>query len=215
MTFAAILFDMDGVLIDSELIWQAHEAEFIRQFIPNFPLEMQQDLLGRSVRGIYDLLCTRFPNETAGIAFEAFMQEYISFGTQHVYTHTSLLPGVREYLDALVGTIPLALVSSSPFAWINTTIERHGLKSYFTGIVSGEEVQHAKPAPDIFLLAAERLQVAPNATVVIEDSTNGILAAKAANMTAFGYRNGFNDEQDLSKADLIFEDFAFLNFNAE
>ena len=214
MKFAAILFDMDGVLIDSELIWQAHEAEFIRQFIPKFPLAMQQDLLGRSVRGIYDLLCERFPQETADIDFEDFMKDYIIFGTEQVYTHTSLLPGVRKYLDSLVGTIPLALVSSSPFAWINTTIARHGLESYFTCIVSGEEVRHAKPAPDIYLLAAERLKIAPDTAVVIEDSANGILAAKAANMAVYGIRNGFNDEQELSKADKIFNDFSLFDLNA-
>lgn len=207
MNIHAIIFDMDGVLIDSEKIWQQHEMGFLKTFVPEFPDEMHADILGRSIFGIFDLLVERFPGKVSSDEKEYFLQEYRKFGDENIYQKTNLTPYTKEVLEKFSPLYAIGLASSSPFDWINTTLDRHEIREYFQVCSSGEEVKNAKPDPEIFLLTADRLCVDPKNCLVIEDTKNGIFSAKAAGMSVLGFRNGFNEEQDLSQADGVIESF--------
>ena len=121
-----------------------------------------------------------------------------------------------EHLETLLADLKknnffLSIASSSPKKLIELITERLQIRHYFDILISGEEVENGKPHPDIFLKAASFYQKAPKFFTVIEDSTNGILAAKAAGMKCIAYRNPNSGKQDLSKADLIIDSFSELN----
>ena len=123
------------------------------------------------------------------------------------------VPGVTELLERLREMeIPMAIASSSPRQFIEAVIEKIGIKQYFTEWLSGEEAEHSKPEPDIFLKVAGLLNVEPDECIVIEDSTSGIIAAKKAGMRCIGYRNVNSGNQDLSEADMIVNKIEEINF---
>jgi HAD superfamily hydrolase (TIGR01509 family) len=124
---------------------------------------------------------------------------------------TDLVPsiGVVAFLDALkLNGYTLAIASSSLKRNVDLILGKLKLTAYFDFIVSGEQVTKGKPEPDIFLKVAEHYGLHPNECVVIEDSTNGVAAAKAAGMHCLAYFNPTSGEQDLSKADQVFKSFA-------
>ena len=124
------------------------------------------------------------------------------------------ISGIMALLERLKESkIKLGLASSSPGKVIELILQKCEVDRYFETVVSGESVKQGKPAPDIFLLAAERLGVEPRQCVVIEDSAKGIAAAKAAGMKCIGYRNPHSYQQDLSGADWIVADFEMTVFN--
>lgn len=219
MKFKAIIFDMDGVLIDSEKIWAKYEGNFLKKFAPSFSSSDNQKIIGQSIEGIYNLMTKEFSEEMKNVDKAKFLSEYEKFGCENIYQKTSLTKGVKDFLekyttldrlDDVVQSIQLpkfALASSAQKSWVNITLQIHNLAPYFQEIVCGNDVKKAKPAPDIFLLAAKKLNVRPEDCLVLEDSKNGAIAGKKAGMTVYGYRNGFNDEQDLSMTDQIFTDF--------
>ena len=93
-------------------------------------------------------------------------------------------------------------------------LSRMNIDKYFDSVTSGEDVEHGKPAPDVFLLAAERLGVLPEECTVVEDSGLGVIAAKSAGMRAVGYNNPTSGKQDLSPADIIVYDFSKIDINS-
>lgn len=203
--FEAIIFDMDGVLIDSERIWQQKEPDFIVKLFPEFPVEKCHEFAGRSAKGIYELLGNY---NTENISEEKFLEKFRKFGTREIYSEVSTFEGLEEVLQKLSNTKKIAVASSSLIEWVETAMQKTGFKKYFSAICSAEEIGGvSKPNPDIFLYAAKKLQVKPENCLVIEDANSGVLAAKAANMTVWGFRNGVNDQQDFSQSDFIFDDF--------
>jgi HAD superfamily hydrolase (TIGR01509 family) len=124
----------------------------------------------------------------------------------------SLMPGFQESLSMLrANRVPVALASSSPMSWINIVLDRFDLSHAFDVVVSADELDgRGKPSPAIYLHTASKLGVKPEKCLVIEDSMNGVLSAKNAGMFCVGFRNGFNEEQDISRADIIIHDMAEL-----
>ena len=119
-------------------------------------------------------------------------------------TKINAISGIPELLISLKhNNIKTAIGSSSPKELIITVIEKFQLGKYFDCIVSGDEVKEGKPKPDIYLEVSKRIGVNPEECIVIEDSRNGVLAAKNAGMKCFGFRNVNSGNQDLSKADII------------
>lgn len=117
-------------------------------------------------------------------------------------------PNIKEFVqDTYKKGYRLAIASSSPKSEILRTVSSLDVEQYFEFIVSGEEVEHSKPAPDIFQYAAKLLELVSTECYVIEDSKNGSLAAKAAGMYCIGYRDRQYPIQDLTAADIIVEDF--------
>lgn len=212
MKFKGAVFDMDGVLIDSEKIWESCELKYLSAFLPQEydHEELQNNIVGRSIFGIFDLLKELFPPHFSHISRSEFLEGYEQFGLEQVYKKTNLLNHVREILHFLSQKIPLALASSSPKPWISETLKRHNLGDFFVAITSGSEVQNAKPDPEIFQTAAQKIGVDPQNCFAVEDSKNGVLSAKGAGMFTFGFRNGFNQQQDLSLSDQILFDLLEL-----
>jgi len=208
--FDAVIFDMDGVLIDSERIWQTRQPDFILQLFPDFPTETSHQFAGRTAKGVFEILS---PYNIQNISEESFLERFREFGSREIYSEVTAFEGVEELLQRLHKNpeISLALGSSSLIQWVKMAMEKTGFEKYFSAICSAEEIGGvSKPAPDIFLYAAKKLGVAPEKCLVIEDANAGVQAAKAAGMTVWAFRNGVNHQQDLSKANHIFSSFKTL-----
>ena len=205
----AVIFDMDGVLIDTERLWRKEGGSYILKCAPDFPLDHQKYLMGRSLTDIYHWLEADYG--MTGIALDDFLQGYLEFGIEHIFSKCDLSPNIEECLQRLSKTHPVALASASPHFWIDYALERFGIRKYFNAVVSSDDVAgKGKPAPDIFLHAAQQVDTDPSECLVIEDSSHGIAAGVAAGMHTLAYLNGYNDHQDHSQAHGEFSDFARL-----
>jgi len=207
----AVIFDMDGVIVDSEIHWKTTEGYFLQSLIPTWSIDDQDKILGLGVYDLYALLASTYQLQKTK---EQFLELYQEMANVIYGQKVSLIEGFTELLSALhANHIPVALASSSPWTWINIMLERFNLRESFQAIVRADELEgEGKPSPAIYLLTAKRLSVSPTRCIAIEDSKNGVLSAKNAGMYCIGFRNGFNDEQDLSRADMIIQHFAELDW---
>ncbi len=203
----AVIFDMDGVIVDSEIHWKTTEGYFLQSLIPGWSTNDQDRIIGLGVLDLYTLLVDSYHLQKTQ---EEFLEIYQEMANEIYGQKVSLTAGFTELLTALhTNKIPVALASSSPTSWINIMLERFCLRDSFQAVVSADELKgQGKPSPAIYLLTATLLGVRPDRCVAIEDSKNGVLSAKNAEMFCVGFRNGFNDEQDLSQADMIIHHFA-------
>ena len=203
----AVIFDMDGVIVDSEIHWKTTEGFFLQSLIPTWSVNDQDRIIGLGVLDLYALLTNTYHLQKTEEQFLAIYQEMAN----EIYGQkVSLMEGCAALLYALNSkNIPVALASSSPASWINIMLERFSLRDSFKVVVSADELTgQGKPSPAIYLMTAMRLGVRPDRCIAIEDSKNGVLSAKNAEMFCVGFRNGFNDEQDLSGADMVIHHFA-------
>lgn len=198
----AVIFDMDGVLIDSEpMHFEVDRQAFERLGLPGTMEELELYV------GMTNPDMWRKVKERHGLDMP--LEELIEWqvGMKLAYLRDSgekAIDGVPELLELLKANgIAIGLASSSPTVFIMAVLEKLGITDYFQCVVSGEEVPKGKPEPDVFLKAAELLNKPAHACVVIEDSRNGTRAAKAAGMKCIGFRNVNSGEQDLSAADRI------------
>ncbi len=208
--FDAILWDFDGVIVDSERLWLHRAPEFYASQIgKNIPLVAQEKFVGGSLHNAWNILSQEYGLTSS---FEQFEQACVDFALREMYPHVQFLPGVMEVIHFFKEQgVPQAIGTSGNRGWFDPTFERLGLALYFSTVVAINDVAHkGKPAPDIFLKCAERLGVSPEKCLVIEDSTNGCLAGKAAGATVWGFRNGWNEAQDLRMADGEFSSFATM-----
>ncbi len=202
----AVIFDMDGVLVDSEKVVKLPWIEMAQNICTDFDPQLYPLVIGLSRASAYQVLQQH-------CQVTASYEEYVALRRQislRVYGHLcATMPGVRELMASLHEQgKKMAIGSSAVRSSIDLVVQRFELSPYISAIASGQDLppQRGKPHPDIFLLAASRCQVQPSDCVVIEDSAHGVAAAKAAGMTCLGLRNGFNDEQDLTAADVILPD---------
>jgi HAD superfamily hydrolase (TIGR01509 family) len=127
--------------------------------------------------------------------------------------HAVPAPGVPELVDGLRGRgLKLAVASSSRTAWVETALEKLGLGQVFTVVVTGDMVRHSKPDPQIYLLAAERLNVAPGRCLAIEDAPKGVQAARAAGMKVVGVKTGYTAHLTLEGADVVLESLTEFDY---
>lgn len=196
----AVIFDMDGVIIDSEPV----HFESDRLTMRDYGIEIQDSVLIRYV-GISN------PEMWAELRFEykltpsvdEIIKKQMSY-KELLFNSGKLIPinGIKELLQTLKrNNIKIGLASSSPRSFIELILDNLCIKDYFNAVVSGEEVLKSKPEPDIFLKTAALLKTAPCDCIVIEDSVHGIKAAKTAGMKSIGYRNPNSGNQDLSLSD--------------
>lgn len=205
----AVIFDMDGVIIDSEPFHYKVFKEYIwKKFNLVISDEEYSTFIGTTNHYIYESLQNKykFPGDLSTI-----ITEYEEKCLEYLLSATTERP--IQGVDVLVknihqNKIKLALASSSPKKVIGIVLAMFKLNQFFDVIVSGQEVEHSKPAPDIFLRAAELLNTLPEECLVFEDSRNGVMAAKAAGMKCIGYYNPNSGKQDLSRADNIIENFS-------
>ena len=207
MKYSTILWDMDGVLMDSEIQhWRAWERTFTELFgIDRIDWEVYKHTIG--VR--YEVVAELY-ERTYGVDIrEESVKERYFYHKAEVEREEGyfLTPHIEEVLRELrIRGYRMAVASSSSFSDIERFAEKTGLSPYFELLFSGERVKHSKPAPDTFLKAAECLQSRPECCVVIEDSYFGVKAAKAANMACIGFRNPGSGDQDLTLSDAVVDD---------
>ncbi|HEX6140267.1 MAG TPA: HAD family phosphatase [Candidatus Limnocylindria bacterium] len=203
----AVIFDMDGVLADTEPMNQRAQDEVLARHGVSLTDAEYATLIGLSNGATWRWLIDRFGLSGTPAALAA---EYVA----------ALRPAISEGLHPAAGVVELiaqltdagtrlGLASSSPRGAVDAVTEALGLSGAFGAVVCDEDVTNGKPAPDLFLLAAARLSVAPERCVVIEDSLHGLEAAAAAGMTAIGLRTRYNRAARL-KAPHVVESLAEL-----
>jgi putative hydrolase of the HAD superfamily len=197
---SALIFDFDGLIIDSEsplfVIWQ----EIYRTHRAELTLEMWQHALG--TQGGFDPYADLATRAGVTLARDEWAPRVRDEHWRRCELEP-LLPGVADRLaEAAALGLPAAVASSSGRAWVEPWLERHGLRPAFAAVCTRDDVDVVKPAPDLFLLAARRLGVAPGDCVVFEDSPNGLLAARAAGMHAVAVPNALTRPLPLPDHDL-------------
>jgi HAD superfamily hydrolase (TIGR01509 family) len=176
---AAVVFDLDGVLIDSEPVWEQVRREYVAEHGGRWRPDSQQRLMGMSTPEWSSYLATELgvdapPSRIAHEVVEEVGRRY--------ETDLPLMPGAVEAVQRLASRWPLGLASSAARPLIDRVLAATGMTSLFKVTVSTEEVRRGKPAPDVYLTVAERLAIAPAQTVAVEDSSNGLRSASAAGM---------------------------------
>jgi HAD superfamily hydrolase (TIGR01509 family) len=210
----AFIFDMDGVMVDSELHWESVEGFFLRTLVPTWTEADQARIVGLSVDDNYRLLVSDYGLK---LTKEQFLDFYMPVAREIYGRKASLIPGCTDLMAELQRRrVTVALASSSPRPWIDIMLDRFGLRGHFAAVVSADELERGegKPSPAIYLLTAQRLGVRPGGCVVMEDSRNGVLSARNAGMYCIGFRNGFNDDQDISAANVIVRSYAEIDLDA-
>jgi HAD superfamily hydrolase (TIGR01509 family) len=202
---AAVVFDLDGVLIDSEQVWAEVRERLARERGGRWPPEAVRRMMGMSSPEwsrymAEELAVPMTPAEISAAVVERVAARYRA--------DLPLLPGAVEAVRRLAGRWPLGLASSANRPLIDLVLEVAGLGDAFAATVSSEEVEHGKPAPDVYLEAAARLGVDPGGCAAVEDSANGIRAAVAAGMRVVAVPNrAFPPPQEvLDQADLVVTD---------
>jgi HAD superfamily hydrolase (TIGR01509 family) len=198
----AVVFDMDGVLIESEEVWDAIREAYVRERGGRYDAEVQRAMMGMS-----SVEWSRYLHETAGVPDEPdeINAEVVRRMLEVYRGHLPLIAGAVDAVKRLAERYPLAVASSSNRPLIDAVLEVAGLTPYFAATVSSEEVPRGKPAPDVYLEAARRLGVAPEACVAVEDSHGGIRSAKAAGMFVIAFPNPTYppDPESLAQADVV------------
>jgi HAD superfamily hydrolase (TIGR01509 family) len=205
----AVVFDLDGVLVDSEPIWDEARRDLVARHGGTWLLTATRDMMGMSSHE-----WSAYMHDKLGVPLpaERISQEVANFVDGRYSERLPLLPGAREAVERLAHRWPLGLASSSNRTIIDRFLEMSGLRASFAVTVSSEEVERGKPAPDVYVAAAARLGAATPRCVAVEDSTNGIRAAAAAMMTVIAVPNAnFPPSADaLRLADLVLADLASL-----
>jgi HAD superfamily hydrolase (TIGR01509 family) len=207
-----VIFDMDGVIVDTEPV---HHYAFRQHFellkIDVSP-EMYASFTGNSTRNVFQKLKNHF-NLTQEIEALIDTKRQLFNEAFDKKEDLYLLDGVEDLIKELnLKGMQLVLASSSAKVTINRIFTRFHLHQYFTHIVSGEDFENSKPDPAIFIHAAFLSETPIENCIVIEDSTNGIKAAKAAGIYCIGYDSPNSKLQDYSLADEVISDFSDLNF---
>lgn len=210
MPLKAVLFDMDGVIVDTEPL---HRKAYYKTF-ETLGIDVSNDLYssftGNSTKKVCQVLIDQFSlketedqiSKMKRLFFKDFFDNDPDFG---------LISGVRELIEHYYQhDIRLILASSASMNTINWVFEKFDLNPYFSGKVSGADLKESKPNPEIFLLAAKKANVTEAQCMVIEDSTNGILAANRAGIFCAGFKSPHSTLQNYDLADVVVHDFAEL-----
>jgi len=198
----AVVFDLDGVLIQSEEVWDDVRERFVRERGGRYDAEIQRAMMGMSSPE-----WSRYLHEHAGVPDEpdAINAEVVRRLLSAYHDRLPLIPGALDAVRRLADRFPLGIASSSNRELIDAVLEAAGLAPLFAATVSSEEVAHGKPEPDVYLEAARRLGVAPERCAAVEDSHGGIRAAKNAGMRVVAIPNPTYppDDEALALADVI------------
>lgn len=186
MALVAVIFDLDGVLVDSEQVWGTVREELTKELGGNWHPGALRAMMGMS-----SLEWSRYMHDELGVPVppETISSEVAERLVQRYRQGLPLLPGAVEAVRAMAREWALGLATSSNRNVVDLVLEESGLADSFAVTVSSEEVERGKPAPDVYLEAAQMLEVDARACVAIEDSTNGIRSAHAAGMAVIAVPN--------------------------
>ncbi len=203
----AVIFDMDGVLINSEPFYVQSQKEIFAKLGLNISEEEQQTFQGTATDMMWETLKKK-------VKIPYTIEALVKMSDSNIIPYFESLknfptmPGVENLIHHLFERkIPLALASSSTPDVIVLVLEKTGFKKYFSEVVDSKMAGASKPEPDVFLLAAQKLGVLPENCLVVEDSTNGIKAAKTAGMQVVAFAGPGSEFQNQNNADWIISDF--------
>lgn len=206
----AVIFDMDGVIIDSEPFHLEVNRQIYSELGIDFCEEEYAGYVGVSNEEMWADIKKKhaLPHPVSQLK-----EMQISRDIKHIRSgQEKPIPGVTGLLQDICDKgFPVALASSSSMQLIELITESFGIRKYFTAVVSGENMERGKPEPDIFLHTARLLKVPPESCVVIEDSKNGVTAAIVAGMKCIGFSNPNSANQDISQADLVVDNLTGLS----
>lgn len=208
----AVLFDMDGVIVDTEPL---HRKAYFKMF-DDINIEvseaMYDSFTGQATLPICRILCQHFNLSETPEHLVSTKRKHFKYLFEND-SELALLDGVHELIkDYHANGLTLILASSASMPNINRIFDRFDLNKYFKAKISGADLKASKPHPEIFLKAAELAEEHTDNCIVIEDSTNGIEAAKAANIYCVGFKSPHSTNQDYSKADRVISSFAEITF---
>src|SRR5579862_538135 len=209
----AVIFDLDGVIIDSEPIHFRLENQMLEELNIVLTLQDYSSFVGTSTQTMWRRIIDKhqLPYSASELAEKNHARYLEILGQSKELTP---IPGISALIKGLYeNNFKIAVASSSVPDIIAAVLEKFNLSGFFLTTVSGAELPHSKPHPGIFLKTAELINCSPSECLVIEDSKNGIVAAKAAGMRCIGFLNPNSGVQDLSKADVIIKSFKEISVN--
>lgn len=204
---------MDGVIFDSEVEHLRFGNELFKKLGIEVSLEEHNTFVGTTSHYMWEVIKNRHGlSQSVEDLVKMDREGYFEFLVSGKHSMT-IVKGVKELIEELYkNNVKLAVASSSPIDVIETVVDMYDIRKYFDYLVTGDYVKRSKPNPDVFLYAAEKLNTAPKDCIVIEDSTNGVLAAKKAGMKCIGFNNPNSGKQDLSPADMIIDSYSKINY---
>ncbi|WP_339895376.1 HAD family phosphatase [uncultured Algibacter sp.] len=209
----AVIFDMDGVIIDSEPMHNKAYHDMFKEVGIEVSTKLYESFTGQSTINICKRLCDHFNLKQSPESLVALKRKHY----KHFFYSNSdlgLIDGVLDLIkDYHNNGLTLVLASSAAMTSINQIFDRFDLNKYFVAKLSGGDLKQSKPHPEIFIKAAEATGFSKNECLVIEDSTNGVEAAKAAGIFCIGFDSLHSKNQDYSKTDMIITDFKEVRFS--
>jgi HAD superfamily hydrolase (TIGR01509 family) len=209
MAIDAVVFDLDGLLLDSEQVWDGVREQLAHERGGRWHERAQRDMMGMSSKE-----WSRYMHDVIGLTESpaAINDEVVRRMEARYREELPLLPGAVEAVERIADRWPLGLASSSNRSLIDLALDLAGVARLFRVTLSSEEVGRGKPAPDVYLEAARRLGVDPSRCAAVEDSHNGILAGRAAGMRVIAVPNaGFPPRDEaLAAADVVLPSLAEL-----
>jgi HAD superfamily hydrolase (TIGR01509 family) len=210
VTIEAVVFDLDGVIVQSEELWDAARRELAAEHGIDWPEGATDAMMGMSSKE-----WSRYVHDEVGVPDppEEINRKVLAWVEKRYREKLPWIPGAREAVKRIGAEFPLGLATSSNREIIDIVVEVGGFEDLLKVTVSSEEVERGKPAPDVYLETTRRMGVDPQRTAAVEDSTNGLLAAKAAGMRVIAIPNDAHPpaEEGLAAADVVLSSIEDLN----
>ncbi|MBL7253871.1 HAD family hydrolase [Paractinoplanes lichenicola] len=179
----AVVFDCDGLLVDTETAWTRAETALFAENGHPFGLEQKQLLIGRTLADAGRAMAAYFSRTGEAAALAQRLHDLVAV---ELAAGADALPGARDMVAKLRDRVPIAVASNSPRAFVDAALTSAKLDDLFTVVVTADDVEHPKPAPDLYLAACAALQAHPSAAVAFEDSRTGVTSARTAGMFVVG-----------------------------
>jgi HAD superfamily hydrolase (TIGR01509 family) len=198
----AVVFDLDGVLVDSEQVWDDVRRAFVDAHGGHWRPDAQRRMMGMATREWASYLRDELHVD---LPVEDIAERVVDDMAARYGQRPPVLPGAVAAVERVARRWPLGLASSSPTRLIHVVLDAMGVRDMFRTVLSTEEVGRGKPAPDVYLEVADRLRVVPDRCAAVEDSTNGLAAARAAGMRVIAVPNRAYppDPAELERADAV------------
>lgn len=196
----AVIFDLDGTLVDSMWMWKSIDIEYLSRFGLECPKDLQKEIEGMSFSETASYFKERFKLE---VSLDEIKEAWVQMSLEKYQREVSLKPGARAFLDYIKEQgMAVGIATSNGKAMVDAVLDALDIRQYFQVVATACEVPAGKPAPDIYLNVAGRLNVNPEDCVVFEDVPAGIQAGKRAGMTVFAVEDTFSLDMKEEKAQL-------------